>query len=762
MSASAQPPGGDDATQATIRALYKSAVGQIQAAQQGSGADRWGSAIEGFNRVVDLAPGSPLGYLGRGWARALAGDDELALEDLGRAIQVGTELPQVYATRARFFETHGQLAKALEDYDEAVARSSRDAQLLSDRAAVRLAQRDWKGALDDLTAALEIQPGLVDVRRMRAGILESQQRHEEAIADLDVLIGSGQDDAAVYRDRGNSRGALGDHAGAIADFTAAIERDPSLADAYLARAYAHACRNEDEEAVADYTRALQLDETLIKAYRRRGEAFLRLGKPEQALPDLNRFLELGADSPEAFTLRARAREGVGDISGALADYTHAVESDSTALPAYLGRGRVQLTRGHPELSLSDYDAAVSIDPSSTDAYIGRAAAYQALGDAEQAAWDHQRAAALDPARVEAHRGLVLADLATGEEYQDRRLVGKADETYRSALEHAERGLSVAAGDRVLRTCRAAALRALGACDRALDEIRALIDEGPADDAEAGRLQTEAGHTLLQWGRLTRRPELIDEALSQLDGPADGPDGAAALELAGTALAELGRHEEALERFATAAERAPNAPGVLLGMGSAYLRLGESSEALAAFARLLQHCAQRDRIERWARVGRAVALGRLPASGTETGLTRALRRPDDDAVSHVERGSRLEFFGALDEAEQDFQTAVRLAPTWGTVHHVLALLLIVRADEPETPPDVRTARLEEATRLAGYAIERHKIGAAEPYYRQTAGRAYLLLGRTGEALEHLRRAAEVNPDHVGMRADLEAAESAAQS
>jgi hypothetical protein len=92
--------------------------------------------------------------------------------------------------------------------------------------------------------------------------------------------------------------------------------------------------------------------------------------------------------------------------------------------------------------------------------------------------------------------------------------------------------------------------------------------------------------------------------------------------------------------------------------------------------------------------------------------------------------------------------------------VLALLLIARAAEPDTGPDDRAARLEEACRLADYAIERHKIGAAEPYYRQAAGRAALLLGERDVALEHLRRAVEVNPDHVGMRADLEAAENAA--
>jgi tetratricopeptide (TPR) repeat protein len=756
MSAAAQPPGGDEAM---VRELYKTALGQIQAAQQG-GADRWSAAIQSFDRLVHLAPGSPLGYLGRGYARALAGDDG-ALDDLGRAIQVGTDLPQVYATRARYFEMRSMPEEALADYDDAVGRSPRDAQLRRDRARLRLVRGDWEGALEDLNAAVGAEPARLDVRRMRATVLESRQRYAEAVADLDVLIAGGQAGAAVYRDRGNSRGALGDTAGAIDDLSAAIERDPRLADAYLARAYAYAEVADDEKAVADYSRALELDPSLLKAYRRRGEALQRLGRPEEALADLDRFIELGATSPEAHTLRARAREDVGDRDGALDDYAHALEIDSACVPAYLGRARVQLARGRPDLALADYDAAVASDPNCTDAYIGRAAAYQALGDPEQAGWDHHRAAALDPSRVEPHRGLVLADLASGEEYQDRRLVGKADEAYRTALDDAAAGLEISRGDRVLRSCHAAALRALGACDRALKEIRALIEEGAPSDAAAGRLRIEAGHTLLVWGRLARRPELLEQAVAELDAAADAPDGAAALELAGAALAELGRHEEALERFATAAGRSPAAPGALLGLGRAHLQLGQSKEALGAFARLLQHRPQRDEIERWARVGRTLALARLGDSGTTEAPARALKRADD-AVAYVERGSRLEFFGALEQAERDFRRAVELAPTWGTAYNVLALNLIERASDPDVEPDVRGAQLDEASRLAGYAIERHKISAAEPYYRQTAGRAYLLAGRTGEALEHLRRAAAVNADHVGIRADLEAAENAARA
>ncbi len=766
MTAGPHQPGGEPDPQAAFRSLYDSTLRLMQAAQEeGGGAARLQPAIGGFDRVVELAPDSPLGYLGRGYAQGLAGDDENALEDFGRAIELGSGLPQVYATRARYFEARLRLDDALHDYDAAVERSPDDQLLRRDRASVRLTNGDWTGALEDLDAAVAIDPTLVDVRRMRAAIHTSLGHHDAAIAELDALVGLGDDSASVYRDRGNAHGAAGDAEAAIADFTTALELDPSLADAYLGRAHAYAhLPGHDEEAVADYSHALALDPTLIKAYRRRAEAFQRLGRPREAVADLDRFMALGADSAEAHVLRARAREDAGDIDGALEGYTSALARDSTSLAAYLGRGRAHLARGAAELSLADYDAAVSLDPRCPDAYIGRGAAYQALGDPEQAKWDHERAVALEPASPEARRGIVLARLAMGDDYHDRRLLGKADDTYRKALREADDGLEAVPGDHALRMCRAAALRALGACDRALDDVRTLLREvAPGDDATSARLHVEAAQMLIQWGELVGDPSLLERALAELEATptADAAASILALELAGTALTELERYDEALERFDAVAAEAPSSPSALLGAGKVCLLRGEPSWALRAFARLLQACTGRDALERWARTGRALALRRLGDPGAERSAERALRRAGD-APSYVERGTRFEFFGAFAEAEDDFRKAIELEPRWGTASHALALNLLARDAGGDVMTEARREVVEEACRLAVFAIEHHRAGAAVPHYRRTAGRACLLLGRNDEALEHLRDAAKRNPDHVGIRKDLAAAEGGGQS
>ncbi len=761
MTAGPRQPGGEPDAQAAFRSLYDSTVRLMQAAQEsGGGAASLRPAIGGFDRVVELAPDSPVGYLGRGYAHGLAGDDENAMEDFGRAIERGGGLPQVYATRARYFEMRLRLDEALHDYDAAVERSPQDQLLRRDRASVRLTNGDWTGALEDLDVAVTIDPGLLDARRMRAAIRTSLGHHEEALAELDALIALGDESATVYRDRGNAHGAAGDVEAAIADFTTAVERDPSLTDAYLGRAHAYSrLPGHDDEAVADYSEALELNPVLVKAYRRRAEAYQRLGRPEDAVADLDRFIELGADSAEAYCLRARVREDAGDIDGALEDYTSALGRDSTSLAGYLGRGRVHLVRGAAEVSLADYDAAVSVDPRCPDAYIGRGAAYQALGDPEQAKWDHARAIELEPASPEARRGLILARLAMGDEYHDRRLLGKADGAYRKALRDADDGLKAVPGDHPLRMCRAAALRALGACDRALDDLRSLGREvAPGDDATLARLHAEAAQVLIQWSDLVGDSSLLEQALDELDTiqPADTSASMLALELAGTALTELERYDEALERFEAVAAEAPSAASALLGAGKVHLLRGEPSDALRVFARLLQASTGRDALDRWARVGRALALRRLGDPGAESAAERAIRRARD-APSYVERGTRLEFFGAFAEAEDDFRMAIELEPGWGASKYALARNLLERDARRDVVTEERQEVVDEARRLAVFAIENQGAGAAVPHYRQTAGRACLRLGRNDEALEHLRDAAKLNPDHVGIRNDLAAAE-----
>ena len=219
---------------------------------------------------------------------------------------------------------------------------------------------------------------------------------------------------------------------------------------------------------------------------------------------------------------------------------------------------------------------------------------------------------------------------------------------------------------------------------------------------------------------------------------------------------LERYDEALERFEAVAAEAPSAPSALLGAGKVRLLRGEPSEALGAFARLLQARTGRDALDRWARAGRALALRRLGDPGAEQATEGAIRRAHD-APSYVERGTRLEFFGAFADAEDDFRKAIELEPDWGAGKHALALNLLERDGVRDGVTDERREVVDEARRLAVFAIEHHRTGAAVPHYRHTAGRACLRLGRNDEALEHLREAAELNPDHVGIRKDLAAAE-----
>ncbi len=180
----------------------------------------------------------------------------------------------------------------------------------------------------------------------------------------------------------------------------------------------------------------------------------------------------------------------------------------------------------------------------------------------------------------------------------------------------------------------------------------------------------------------------------------------ALELAGTALMELERYDEALERFEAVAAEAPSAPSALVGAGKAHLLRGEPSEALGVFARLLQARTGRDALDRWARAGRALALRRLGDPGAERAAERAIRGARD-APSYVERGTRLEFFGAFADAEDDFRMAIELEPEWGTGNHALALNLLERDARRDVATGKRQEIVGEARRLAVFVIEHQR-------------------------------------------------------
>ncbi len=368
----------------------------------------WGAVRRFSSRLIDdfadeasgdgPSDADALGH--RGLLRLDAGDDEGAIDDLSRAIDLAPGDAHHRINRAVAHLRCGDVALARLDLDRAIELDPASAAAHANRGQIRGGQGDPAGARRDLDRAIELDPELATAWSQRANLRAEAGDLEGAIGDSDRAIDLAPHVAASWAARANARRKLGLYAEAERDVTRAIELDPRLARAYSIRGNVRRKLGKLDASVADLTRAVELDPGDAKAWSRRGKVRRKKGDLVGALADFlrateedPRFLDgpLGAalihidrnDLDAATTLLARVREqhprnpdvGLhqatiarlrGDLDGALALLAEVLAIDPDLPLAFLERAQVRLERGERDAAIADLEAALTRSRSQAD------------------------------------------------------------------------------------------------------------------------------------------------------------------------------------------------------------------------------------------------------------------------------------------------------------------------------------------------------------------------------------------------------------
>jgi tetratricopeptide (TPR) repeat protein len=215
-------------------------------------------ALHHFTRAIERGTNPGAAYGNRCLVRIHLGDYVNAWQDCTRSLQHRSN-SLAYLHRGLAFYRLGENDRAIADYDRALQLRPTDYRAYYNRGLVRVARGDYSGALTDFNQSLR------------------------QIAPLDPVAL-----AAIYSDRGFSHLASGNIAAAGADIARALDLDPDHARAYYHRACLHRQLQRLPEAIDDLNRALALDPDLTDARVQRGLSFYQLGYARPALEDLQR------------------------------------------------------------------------------------------------------------------------------------------------------------------------------------------------------------------------------------------------------------------------------------------------------------------------------------------------------------------------------------------------------------------------------------------------------------------------------------------
>jgi tetratricopeptide (TPR) repeat protein len=168
-------------------------------------------------------------YNNRGIGYAAEGDDDRAMADYTKAIELDPKFALAYYNRGNLYIHKGDKIRAVADYTKAIEIDPKDGSAYNNRCLARATSGQAKLALSDCDAALRIKPGNANALSNRGFTYYMLGRYDEALADYDAALKVNPTSADSLYGRGMTKLKMGDPGG-NADTAAATAIQPDIAD----------------------------------------------------------------------------------------------------------------------------------------------------------------------------------------------------------------------------------------------------------------------------------------------------------------------------------------------------------------------------------------------------------------------------------------------------------------------------------------------------------------------------------------------------
>jgi tetratricopeptide (TPR) repeat protein len=224
-------------------------------------------------------------YYNRGLAYLNKGDDDRAIADLDKAVELAPLFFEAYCNRGLAYLNKGDDDRAISDFDKAVELAPKFAQAYFGRGMARSSKGEWETAIEQFAKAVAIDP-----------------RHVDAHFYWGVALGQ-----------------LGRHAAECEKYAKAVEIEPRHAEAYHNWGLALGQLGRHEEACQKSEKATKIEPRLAEAYLGWGLSLSEMGRPAEAREKLAQAVKL---KPELARVIPSVPSGPADASGPAKGGTH--------------------------------------------------------------------------------------------------------------------------------------------------------------------------------------------------------------------------------------------------------------------------------------------------------------------------------------------------------------------------------------------------------------------------------------------------------
>jgi len=226
----------------------------------------WEDSFSLWSNIIRHNPQTAFAYYNKAKVYEFIRDFDSALEDYNKSIEINPGFVESYHDRGNIYQMKGQYDLALADFNKAVELNPCLSTTYTNRGNLYYAWEKEDLAIQDYTHALTLQPKDIFTLSNRGVVYQSQGEYDLALADFNRMLEMAPQSAAAYVNRGNLYSELEQNDSAIADYTRALELDSKMTAVYYNRATVYEAKGEYAKALEDVQRSQLAHKPEVESY----------------------------------------------------------------------------------------------------------------------------------------------------------------------------------------------------------------------------------------------------------------------------------------------------------------------------------------------------------------------------------------------------------------------------------------------------------------------------------------------------------------
>jgi len=346
----------------SLQELLQTGLGHHQAG-------RLSQAEAAYRQILQVAPDQPDALHLLGMVANQAGQNELAVELISKAITINPAAPMYY-NLGNVFREQGKQDAAVDCFRKALQLQPDHVNACLNLGVVLKAQGKLDEAAGNFRKVLKLRPGFMGAYLHLGNVCKEQGKFDDAAECFQNALRLKPDYVEARVNLGNVLKEQGRLDEAIESFRKVLALKPDYAEVHNNLGNVLQAQGKLDAAVESFGKALALKPDYAEAGNNLGNVFKAQGKLDAAITCYHEAIKCRPDSARGCCNLGNALREQGDLGAATESFRKALALEPDCIEAHTGMGAVLKDTGQFDAARAHLDRVLALEPDYPAAWAG--------------------------------------------------------------------------------------------------------------------------------------------------------------------------------------------------------------------------------------------------------------------------------------------------------------------------------------------------------------------------------------------------------